>query len=257
MYMRLVQAKSKPGLSLKIQQVYDEKIIPQLRKMPGCLCSCLIQNESHIDEGISMTLWDSQIHAEAYEQSGLFQKLLDEVKPYLSDSSEWKIQLSKELQLEYQPVPDEPVLKAYTSFVQSDSKIVSESELSLMHVRILSLKIKAGKMEEFGKIYEEKILPALRGVKGCQYAFMTKSMQEETEALSVTIWNSKEDAINYESSELFNELLDTSKDTFLELFQWKMGLEKETAKKVVTSEDAQSEFYTIVAGKSFRASGTT
>lgn len=253
MYMRLVHAKSKPDSSLKIQQIYDDKIIPRLQKMPGCLCSCLIQNEFHPDEGISLTLWDSQIHAEVYEQSGLFQELLNEVKPYLSDSSEWKIQLSKEMKLEYQPVPVEPVLKAYTSLIQTDSKMIPERELSLMYMRILSLKIKPGKVEEFGKIYEREILPALRSVKGCRYAFMTKGTQDQTEALSLTIWDSKEDAINYESSELFNNLIDKLKDTFSELYHWKIALEKESGKKVVTTEILVSKFYTIVTGKSFNA----
>ena len=251
MYMRLVQAKSRPNSLFEIIQIYNQKIIPQIQKMPGCLCACLIQNELHKDEGVSMTLWDSQLHAEDYEQSGLFSKLLNEVKPFLLDSSEWKIQLSKDLKLEYQPIPEEPVLKAYTSFIQDDSKVLSKSELSLMYLRILYLKIKLGKMEEFKKIYKEKVFPILSGVKGCRYVFMTEGSQENNEALSLTIWDSKQDAIDFESSKLFDELIGRLKHTFSELFQWKMALEKESSIKVITSEDISSKYYTIVSGKSF------
>ena len=249
MYMRLVYARSKPDMSSIIQKIYDDKIIPRIKKMPGCLLSCLIQSDAHADEGISMTLWDSQMHAEAYDQSGLFQELLNEVKPYLSDSSEWKIQLSKELKLEYQPVPEEPALKAYTSFVQADSKMLSESEFSFMYMRILSLKIKPGMMEEFRKIYKEDILSTLRGVKGCRYAFMAESTHDASEALSLTIWNSKQDAANYENSKVYDALMKKVKHTFSEVFQWKLTLEKESGGKVFTTVDPSSMIYTIVTGK--------
>ena len=56
-----------------------------------------------------MTLWDSQSHADAYEKSGLFRELLEEAKPFLSSSSEWKIQLTEDFSLDYQPTPEEPV----------------------------------------------------------------------------------------------------------------------------------------------------
>jgi heme-degrading monooxygenase HmoA len=251
MFMRLVHAKSKPDSIAIIQQVYAERIIPRLQKMPGCLFSCLIQSDTHPDEGISLTLWDSQAHAEAYEQSGRFQELLGEVKPYLCDSAEWKVQLSKNLQVEYQPVAEEPVLKGYTSLGQTDTKILTKRELSQMYLRLFSLKIKEGMMEEFSRIYREEILPALREVKGCRFAFMTENIQEKTEALSLTIWETKQDAINYERSELFAELNDKVKHTFAELFLWKMSLEEQAGKKVMTSADQRSTHYTIVTGKSF------
>lgn len=251
MYMRLVYARSKPDLVWKIQQVYAEKIIPRLKEMPGCLCSCLIQSDAHEDEGISMTLWDSQAHAEAYEKSGIFQQLLGEVKPYLSDSSEWKLQLSKELKLEYQPVPEEPVLKAFTSFVQTDAKMPSVSESGLMYLRILSLTIKPGMMEEFRKIYKEEIIPTLHKIKGCRYAFLTENAQDKSDVLSVTIWDSKQDALDYESVEIYAELNNKVKQMFSELYHFKAALERESGGKVVTTEDPQTMFYNIVTGKFF------
>ena len=91
---------------------------------PGCLYIGLMQNEHHQDECISMTLWDSQKHVENYEKSGLYEELLQGVQPYLSDSLLGKIQLSKELKLEYQPVQEEPVVKSYAFLAKKDSKIL-------------------------------------------------------------------------------------------------------------------------------------
>ena len=153
--------------------------------------------------------------------------------------------------MEYQPVAEDPVLKVYASMVQTDTKIFTEPELSLMYLRLFSLKIKAGMLEEFGKIYREQILPGMRTVKGCRFAFMTENIQEKTEALSLTLWETKQDAINYERSKLFAELNDKVKHTFSDLYQWKMALEEEPGQKVMTSEDPRSKHYTIVTGKSF------
>jgi len=252
MYMRLLHAKSKPDAISIIRQIYDQKIIPRLQKMPGCLFSCLIQNAAHPDEGISMTFWDTQAHADAYEQSGRFQELLGQVKPYLSDTSEWKIQLSKDFQVEYQAVADEPILKAYTSDAAAD-KMPPAGELSSMYLRILDLKIKEGKMEQFLRICKEEILPALQAVQGCRYTALSENAQERNKVLSLTIWDSRQDAMNYENSALFIRLNEKIKHTFSDLFQWKMVLEEETGKKVMTSADPYSAHYTIVTGQFFNA----
>ncbi len=106
-------------------------------------------------------------------------------------------------------------------------------------------------MEEFKKLYSAVIIPALKNTKGCQYAYLTESMQEENQIISLTIWDSKEDAERYEKSGRFAELTDKVKHTLSELYQWKMALEKETGKKAKTSEDLEVSRYSVVARKSF------
>lgn len=250
--MRFVHLKIKPETLSKFQQHYDENIIPRLQKMPGSLYAGLMQSEQHRDECVSMTLWDSRTHAEAYEKSGLYKELLSESQPYLSDSSVWKIQLSKELKLEYQPVPEEPTVKSYALLAKKDSKILAQEKTPMMYLRIVSVKIKPGKIDEFKQIYEEEIIPVLSTVKGCRYAYLTGSIEEKNEAISVTIWDSKEDADDYERSGLFDELTNKLKHTFGELYQWKMALEKEGSGQAVTSEDLAVDYYNIVTGKSFQ-----
>jgi heme-degrading monooxygenase HmoA len=230
--------------------LYLTRVIPELQKMPGCLYVGLVKSDLHSDEGISMSIWDSQEHAEDFAKSGLFEQYLEGIRPYLADSSEWKMQLSKDLTLEYQPVTEEPVLKAYTSIVEADTKMPAENQLSSMYLRILSLRIQPGLVDEFEKIYKEDVFPILSRVKGCRYAFMTESTQEKNEALSLTIWDSKQDAMDFETSPLFDELVGKLGYTFSGLFQWKMELE-ERGKKVVTSADLRSKYYTIVTGKAF------
>ena len=249
--MRLVQAKYKPDSLLKIRQVCDESIIPRLQTIPGCLCVCLIKSEVVRDEGISLTLWDSKEHAEEYERSGVFQELLGKVKPHLSDSSEWKIQLSKDLQLEYTPVPEEPVVTSYSSLAQAQGTIPDHKRTSMMYLRILSIKVKPGKMAEFRKLYIEEIIPTLHDVEGCRYAFLMENIEDKNEAISVTIWDSKRDADEYVSNMIFDTLRNKVEHTFADLYQWNAALRMEYSGHVVTSEDPRVQTYNVVTGRSF------
>ena len=252
MYMRLFHSKYQPGALPKIQQIYDEEIIPRLQKTEGCLSACLIISDLHSNEGMSMTLWKSFEHAEAYEKSGVFQELLDKVMPYLSDSSEWKVQLSKDLTLQYQPPTEEPVSKTYAAAAQMDKKIPPANESRLMYMKIVSVNIQPGKMKEFRRIYTDEILPALKDIKGCSYSFMTTNVKKKNEALCITVWDSKEDAETYDNIGLFEMLKEKVEHTFSKLYQWKMALEKESSGRVITSEDVHMDTYSVVSGKSFQ-----
>ena len=248
MYMRLVQAKYQPAALSIIRKIYDEKIIPQLQKMKGCLFACLIKSENDPDEGISLTLWDSQENAESYVKSGAFQALLDEIKPFFSDSSEWKIQLGKDMKVEYQAVQEEPIIKSYNTVMASKQETPSEGR---QYLRILSLNIQSGKMEQFRKIYKEEISPELKKVHGCRYAYLTTGSENQNEAISITIWEDRKDAENYEK-EMFHNLLTKAKHTLSDLYQWKMALEQEKKWQVMTSDDVSVKYYSVVSGKGFK-----
>ena len=248
MYMRLVQARYMPASVSIIRKIYNEKIIPELRKMNGCLFACLIRSETQPDEGISFTLWDSQENAESYVKSGAFQSLLAELKPYMSDSSEWKVELTKDLKVEYKPVPDEPVIKSYRTLIESSNEI---SGHEAMYMRILSLNIQPGKFDDFQEIYTNEIIPVLKKVKGCRYVYLTGSDDNPNEAISITIWDSREDAEKYAKG-LFSGLMEKVKPTLSNLYQWKMALEQDQNWQVKTSDDISVKYYNVVSGMGFK-----
>ena len=248
MYMRLVQARYMPASISIIRKIYDEKIIPELKKMKGCLFACLIRSETQPDEGISFTLWDSQENAESYVKSGAFQSLFEELKPYMSDSSEWKVELTKDLKVEYKPVPEEPVIKSYRTLIESSNEI---SGHEAMYIRILSLNIQPGKFDNFQKIYTNEIIPVLKKVKGCRYVYLTGSDDNPDEAISITIWDSRDDAGKYEK-ELFPGLMEKINPTLSNLYQWKMALEQDQNWQVKTSSDISVKYYNVVAGMGFK-----
>lgn len=251
MYMRVWQARVNPERWSEIRQVYEEKVIASLQNVNGCLFASLMQNESHPDECMSMTLWAEQTQADAYGKSGLFQSLVDEFRPFLADSAEWRIQLSKDLTVKYEPVPEESTVKSYSVAAQAKEPVGGGGRPQSMYVRIVSPKIRPGKMEEFKRIYAQEILPVLREVKGCRYAYLTEGAKDKNEIISVTIWDTPQDVENYETGGIFEKLREKVTHTFSELYQWKMKLEKDTGKPVVTSDDMTVRHYHVVTGKSF------
>jgi quinol monooxygenase YgiN len=250
--MRIVQIKVNPDAVMGFKALYDDKLIPALQGLPGCFIATLMKSDEQLDEYVSMTLWDSQQNAEAYEQSGLFQQLLEEAQPFLADSSEWKIQLSQDFTLEYEPQPEDPVVTAYPVVEQSQADPVDISQSGAMHLRVVSVKTKPGQADEFKKLYREIIIPALNTVKGCRYAYLTEGLHEPNQLFSVTIWESKEAAASYERSGLFEELTDKVQHTFSELFHWKMALQHDQGRRVVTTDDLRVSHYSVVTGKNFR-----
>ena len=249
MFMRLVQAKVKPEAEARVNEVYREKVLSVLQNTLGCIYASLIKSESHPHEYISMTLWESKEHVDAYVESGIYKTVLQNLQPVLADSSEWKIQLSKDLTLEYAPITDDPVAESYTVATASSEKVSLPEEKQPLHVRLLSLKIRPEKTESFKEVYKSEIIPALLKTQGCRYAFLTESMRDIHGFISITIWNSAKDAEKYETTGLFQQLLERTQAMMTELFQWKMQLGQNSTS--ATSDDIHVERYEVVAGKTF------
>lgn len=252
MYMRFVNVKYQSEALSKIREIYDKTIIPQLEKTEGCLCVCAVASDKDPEDGISLTLWKTPEHAKTYEESGAYTELLQKVKPYLADTTEWRVQLSKEMTVEYQPVEKEPEIETYTSAVQSGTDLPDHDTSGHMYLRVVSVQLQPGKLDEFKIIYKKEILPALQKLEGCRFAFMTRSSENENMVVCVSLWNSKQDADAYEKSGLFDKFRGKTKHTFSELYQWKMALEKEYDARVMTSEDVRLNTYRVVIGKSFQ-----
>ncbi len=257
MYMRFVQVKIKPEKLAQMRKLYEERVIPQLQTSAHCLYAGLIASSQQHDECISLTLWENQADAEAYEKSGLYQKLVEESKPFFADSSEWKVHLSKDLTMEYEPVPEEPVVKSFEVASSRKSGIIpiakDKPNPAQLHVRLVSAKIQPGKMDEFKQLYNNDVLPVLRTVDGCRYAYLMEGMKEQNEIVSVTIWDTQADAERYESSGTFDALKKKVQHTFSGLYQWKMRLEKySTNKQAGTSDDLTVHDYNVVTGQSFQ-----
>lgn len=252
MFMRLLYLQGKSDDIDILRSFYDTAVIPELQKIDGCLFAGLLISSTDVTKGISLTLWDTKKHSENYEKSGVYKKLLEEATPFLAEATQWKVQLSEDLELEYKPAGAATELEQFKVTVHERVKQDLFQQHSMMHVRIVSHKLQKDKIEEFRDIYLEKIIPGLREIKGCRYAYLIENMQQANEVVSISIWDSKEDAEEYEKSGLFKIMVDKLKPTFSQFYQWKMALEKDKKDKVSTSDDLKIEDYNIVTGKNLR-----
>lgn len=251
MFVRMLQLKVKPGTLVRLRDFYDYAVIPELRQMPGCRFAGLVQSCRQADEFISTSIWDSKAHAQTFEKSTIFKTLRSQLNEFLAESTEWKIQLSEDLELHYTPVPQEPVLSEYTIKEKSAAAPPPDDKKQRLYVRIVSVKLQPGREQEFHEIYNKEILPALDTMPGYRYGYLIESLQNKDDVISVTVWDSHKDAERYEKEGHFAGLVDRVKQTFSGFTQWKMALEKDFSGLLKSSADLRVNHYQMVTGRSF------
>jgi heme-degrading monooxygenase HmoA len=249
MFMRTVHLRLDPNRLLELRQMYHAVIIAELSHTPGCLYAGLLQSDDNPENGISLTLWNSAADAESYEKTGAYRRLLDQSRPFLAESPEWTVHMSDDMQLEYSPVEDDPVISRYESSVGADPSVFSTTGKGRLFLRILSLHVRGGMLEEFTSLYREEIIPGLRRVPGCRFAFLTRQKNDGHELISVTIWNSKSDAEQYEKDGEFIAMNERVGHTLENSTRWKT--EAQRVERVVGSDDMTVSGYALVVGQVF------
>ena len=249
MYMRLLTIKLKPWASSQIREFYEQRVLPGLQETEGCLYATLTESVTDANECISLTLWDSQEHMEAYGSRGKFKQFMRESKVFILDTAEWRVELSEDLTVEYKNVREEPRVTSYGLRAAMNKEKLSQAPDKMSYLRLLRLQVKAGASEEFKQYYAQNAIPALNAVQGCRYACLMGNLAVQDELVSVTMWDSKEDADRYERGEVFRELMKNAGD-LLPLYHWKMGLESLHGGQVHTS-DVKIKSYSVVVGRIF------
>jgi heme-degrading monooxygenase HmoA len=251
MYLRMVEAIVRIDGEELLGEIYSDKILTALENTPGCIFAALLHSREQSRKYISLTLWQSEVHAYNYEVSGEYQKNKEKVQDFLESGSEWKIQLSKDHTVEYLPVPAEPIIKSYP-VEKSVESLPEEIPATSSCLRILSLKINTGYKEEFIRIYYSDILPELKKVEGCLFAFLLDNSENDGEMISLSIWDHTEAVDQYETSGPYKSFLEKVDHTLGGLYQWKMALENRSAtKSAVTSQDIEVSKFTLITGKKF------
>ena len=175
MYMRLVQMRVNPDKISEYEKVYESKIISTLQHTPGCVYAGLVQSLEEKTDAISITLWGREDDALAYERTGKYAELVEVSRPFFSDSTEWRLQLSVDLRPEFWPEGHEPVVKSYaTEGSELKTPDLPSGRAGAMYLRVVSMKLKPEKKNEFVEIYHREIIPGLRQVEGCLDAYLAE-----------------------------------------------------------------------------------
>ncbi|MBI4417904.1 MAG: antibiotic biosynthesis monooxygenase [Ignavibacteriales bacterium] len=244
--MRTVKMHVKPEEIREFRSAYENKILPAFTNIKGCRYAALLQSTHNPEECISLTFWTSALEARDFEQSGTFDSLVKILSPHFSESSELQIRLTKDLKLEYASSVTEPQVRKF----EVDSPHTSDPQ-GKVFLRMVSLKFRTEKVEEFKKHYTEKVIPVLRKVDGCRRAFLAAPADNPNELISVTEWESESAAQAYEHGGQFDALLESQRHFFSGLSEWGMAKQKESKSKVATSDDVTVDHYIMLTGRSF------
>lgn len=251
MYLRLVQAKAKAPETAGLREAYEQHVIPTLQATPGCLLACLLQGTHASDEVASLTLWETQDDAVDYEKKGTFASLMDRVRPFLVDASEMHVELTKDLTLSYEPTPEEPTVSQFPVSLDLPTKQHERLRGTYPFLRIVSVTLKPDRKDEYHSLYINEVIPALQQANGCLHAYLIMPSRGKHESLSVTIWESRQSAEEYESSGLFAQLLQKVKHTFTDLLQWKLELDPKQRAKAAGTEELKVQGFSVVAMRNF------
>lgn len=251
MFLRFVKLNVQIDLMPDLRRHYETHITSQLGQTPGCLFAALVQDSVHPHECVSFTIWESPEAAAQYEQSGLFQTLLDSVQPFILDSDEWRVRLSDDFTLVYEPVSEPPEIEAFSISAGSQGERLPGLSPDNLYLRIVSAQTQPGKLEALEKVYADQIIPTLNTVEGCRCAFLAPGVAGDGRILSVTVWDSEAKAAAYDKSGVYETLLAKAKPFLSDLYQWKMALTPGKREKTTTSADLSISGYQVVTSDSF------
>jgi quinol monooxygenase YgiN len=95
-FIRIVTHQVNPDRKREFAEMYNAHILPELRRVEGCQQVYLIEDVADPEKFLSLTVWERREHSLRYEQSGLFESLLEKLRPMFSGVYQWKVQLQRE-----------------------------------------------------------------------------------------------------------------------------------------------------------------
>jgi heme-degrading monooxygenase HmoA len=114
-HVRMVSLKFKEGMVSEFKKHYQEKVIPVLRSVHGCKTAFLAAPADNPNELISVTEWETEDAAQAYEHGGQFDQILESQRHFFSALYDWGMKRQK----------------------QTGSKVATSDDVSVDHHNVL------------------------------------------------------------------------------------------------------------------------
>ncbi|MEZ5331710.1 MAG: antibiotic biosynthesis monooxygenase family protein [Thermoanaerobaculia bacterium] len=213
MVMRFLRLLAREEKLPELKSFYLEQVLPALQATEGCLYAALLQHSVHPDECISLTLWRNRDTQQVYESTPVYKRLLERCEPFLQSHEAWKVR-------SFVARKSEEALESRAYRVETGAETIWGPLPERIYLRIVSVVVKQGALEEFKSLYLEHVVPALAEVDGCCGVFLVEDPDDPEKLLSVTLWESEERAVRYELAGLFGELSVRLRHTFEDLTSW-------------------------------------
>ncbi len=118
-----------------------------------------------------------------------------------------------------------------------------------MFMRLVHARYKPESLAAIQKIYDTVIIPRLQKVPGCLFVGAIASEKKREEGISMTLWDTREHAAEYEKSGLFSEMLERIRPHLEESSEWHIQLSDSLELEAKPSiEEPVITSYSSVAG---------
>ena len=81
-----------------------------------------------------------------------------------------------------------------------------------MYIRMTFVQLKPDKKEAARKLYNNEVIPAHKDRQGLRFVHLMESMDNRDEGITVTAWDTREDALAYEKSGDYQKQISKFKD---------------------------------------------
>ena len=97
MYSRLTFCKFLPDKIREVRRIHNEEIAPILKKQRGNISSYLLEPADKSDDLIWISQWRTKYDADAYENNGLYKRLIGKLEPFFIKMPSVKLYHAEEL----------------------------------------------------------------------------------------------------------------------------------------------------------------
>ena len=99
MFVRLTFCKFLPDKIREARKMYNEEIVPVVRKQKGNTGIRLLEPTEKSNDFISYTEWKTRADADAYHSGGPYKKLVAKMEPFFAKQPELKTYMVEEVRV--------------------------------------------------------------------------------------------------------------------------------------------------------------
>ncbi len=195
MFVQIAWGRIKAGAWEGLKRHYQDKIIPLTMAMPGLKERQLWRGTTDSDESLYLSVWDTLNHLRDYERSEARRDLAQEAEQFFHPFAY-------------------PWGETWIKHFEIVSGSGNGGARSGVHARIAWGKLRMGAWDRFEKFYHEQVEPTTKTITGMRSRQLLRSTEDPDEGMSITIWESNEDLLNYEKSEVPQRLTKGIEDLY-------------------------------------------
>ena len=246
MFLRLVTHIIRAEESEKNAETYARSVLSGLRSTKGCAFASLLQNTGNAQECISLTIWNSRKDSVDYEESGVYRQLVDSLRPFFAESTEWKLELSEDLSLEYTPIQVEPTVERFDDSV-AGSENISKLKAKPFAVHILALTVQENQIGTFETIFSSDIHPKYKAHKGFIDLILVR---QHHKFHIISFWDETVDIQSSSGTYSMSQLLESIYKILPSFVRWRVSHDS-AVHTLASSEDITTAVYRCLTAEWF------